>query len=82
MIDFISSIDNSYQRISIDSDPANRLNNNSKRTYSYDEAVAEPEQGTVKLFRISRRGHYNPRVLQALSEALPESLRGLPKAIE
>ena len=36
MIDFISSIDNSYQRITIDSDPANRLNNNSKRTYSYD----------------------------------------------
>ena len=31
MIDFISSIDNSYQRITIDSDPANRLNNNSKR---------------------------------------------------
>ena len=29
MIDFISSIDNSYQRITIDSDPANRLNNNS-----------------------------------------------------
>ena len=28
MIDFISSIDNSYQRITIDSDPANRLNNN------------------------------------------------------
>ena len=41
MIDFISSIDNSYQRISIDSDPANRLNTNSKRTYSYDEAIAD-----------------------------------------
>ncbi len=49
MIDFISSIDNSYQRITIDSDPANRLNNNRKRTYSYDEAVADLNKA-VKLF--------------------------------
>ena len=40
MIDFISSLDNSYHRITIDSDPANRLNNTHKRTYSYDEAFA------------------------------------------
>ncbi|MBQ7964139.1 MAG: tetratricopeptide repeat protein, partial [Alistipes sp.] len=39
MIDFISSIDNSYQRITIDSDPANRLHNSGSRTYNYDEAI-------------------------------------------
>ena len=41
MIDFISSIDNSYQRITIESDPAKRLQNSQSRTYNYDEAIAD-----------------------------------------
>ena len=32
MIDFISGLDNPYQRISIDSDPANKLTNTHTRT--------------------------------------------------
>ena len=65
MIDFISSIDNSYQRITIDSDPANRLNTNSKRTYSYDEAVADLNKA-IKLFPRLR-----PRLLQPGKPAGP-----------
>ena len=81
MIDFISSIDNSYQRISIDSDPANRLNNNSKRTYSYDEAVADLNKA-VKLFPEFAEAYYNRANLQALSGSLPEAYEDYSKAIE
>ncbi len=75
MIDFISSIDNSYQRISIDSDPANRLNNNSKRTYSYDEAVADLNKA-VALPGV-RRGLLQPRQQPAgaLRAAFPKPTR-------
>ncbi len=76
MIDFISSIDNSYQRITIDSDPANRLNNNSKRTYSYDEAVADLNKA-VKLFPDFAYAYYNRANLLALSGSLPGGVRGL-----
>lgn len=81
MIDFISSIDNSYQRITIDSDPANRLNNNSKRTYSYDEAVADLNKA-VKLFPDFAYAYYNRANLQALSGSLPEAYEDYSKAIE
>lgn len=74
MIDFISSIDNSYQRITIDSDPANRLNNNSKRTYSYDEAVADLNKA-IKLFPDLAYSYYNRANLKALSEACPKRSR-------
>lgn len=81
MIDFISSIDNSYQRITIDSDPANRLNNNSKRTYSYDEAVADLNKA-VKLYPAFAEAYYNRANLQALSGNLPEAYEDYSKAIE
>ena len=81
MIDFISSIDNSYQRITIDSDPANRLNNNSKRTYSYDEAVADLNKA-VKLFPDFAHAYYNRANLLALSGSLPEAYEDYSKAIE
>ena len=74
MIDFISSIDNSYQRISIDSDPANRLNNNSKRTYSYDEAVADLNKA-VKLFPDFAEAYYNRANLQASRAVSPKPTR-------
>lgn len=80
MIDFISSIDNSYQRITIDSDPANRLNNN-KRTYSYDEAVADLNKA-IKLFPDFAHGYYNRANLQALSGNLPEAAEDYTRAIE
>ena len=81
MIDFISSIDNSYQRITIDSDPANRLNNNSKRTYSYDEAVADLNKA-IKLFPDLAYSYYNRANLKALSGSLPEAFEDYSKAIE
>lgn len=81
MIDFISSIDNSYQRITIDSDPANRLNTNSKRTYSYDEAVADLNKA-IKLFPDFAYAYYNRANLQALSGQLPEAFEDYSKAIE
>ena len=80
MIAFISSIDNSYQRITIDSDPANRLNNNSKRTYSYDEAVADLNKA-VKLFPDFAYAYYNRANLLALSGSLPEAFEDYTKAI-
>lgn len=81
MIDFISSIDNSYQRITIDSDPANRLNNNTKRTYSYDEAVADLNKA-IKLCPDFAHAYYNRANLRALSGSLPEAFDDYTKAIE
>ncbi|MCM1150568.1 MAG: tetratricopeptide repeat protein [Alistipes sp.] len=81
MIDFISSIDNSYQRITIDSDPANRLNNNSKRTYSYDEAIADLNKA-IRLCPDFAHAYYNRANLRALSGNLPEAFEDYTKAIE
>lgn len=81
MIDFISSIDNSYQRITIDADPANRLYNNSKRTYSYDEAVADLNKA-IKLFPAFAEAYYNRANLRALTGNLPEAYEDYSKAIE
>ena len=81
MIDFISSIDNSYQRITIDSDPANRLHNNSKRTYSYDEAIADLNK-VLKLYPDFAHAYYNRANLSALSGDLPTAFEDYTKAIE
>ena len=81
MIDFISSIDNTYQRITIDSDPANRLNTTSKRTYSYDEAVADLNKA-IKLYPGMAHAYYNRGNLKALSGCLPEAFEDYTKAIE
>ncbi|MFI3279944.1 MAG: tetratricopeptide repeat protein [Rikenellaceae bacterium] len=81
MIDFISSIDNSYQRISIDSDPANRLRNNQVRTYTYDEALDDIESA-IKLYPDFAYSYYNRANLRALSGKLPEAYEDYTKAIE
>ena len=81
MIDFISSIDNSYQRITIDSDPANRLHNNSKRTYNYDEATADLNK-VIKLYPDFAYAYYNRANLKALSGDLPAAFDDYTKAIE
>ena len=65
----------------IDSDPANRLNTNSKRTYSYDEAVADLNKA-IKLFPDFAYAYYNRANLQALSGQLPEAFEDYSKAIE
>ncbi len=81
MIDFISSLANSYQRITIDSDPANRLHNNSKRTYSYDEATADLNK-VLKLYPDFAHAYYNRANLRALSGDLPAAYEDYTKAIE
>ncbi len=80
MVDFISSIDNSYQRISIDSDPARRLNGGGKRSYSYDEAIADLNKA-AKLFPDFAHIYYNRATLLALSGRLPEAYEDYTRAI-
>lgn len=81
MIDFISSLDNPYQRISVDSDPAKRLNNNSNRNYTYDEAIEDLSQA-IRYFPDFAEAYYNRGTLQALSGKLPEAFDDFTKAIE
>ncbi|MFR9653379.1 MAG: tetratricopeptide repeat protein [Rikenellaceae bacterium] len=80
MIDFISSIDNSYQRITVDSDPANRLNNAPKILYNYDEAIADLDQAAA-LYPDWAYIYYNRAGLLALSGRLPEAYDDYTKAI-
>ena len=81
MIDFISSIDNSYQRITIDNDPANRLVNPLRRTYNYDEAIADLNKA-AKLFPQWAHIYYNRCNLQALSGNFPEAFDDYTRALE
>ena len=81
MIDFISSLDNPYQRISIDSDPANKLSNTHTRTYNYDEAIADLDK-TLRLFPNFAEAYYNRGTLLALSGKLPEAFEDFSRAIE
>ena len=80
-IDFISSIDNSYQRITIESDPAKRLQNSQSRTYNYDEAIADLNKA-AKLYPDFPYTYYNRANLMALSGKLPEAYNDYTKAIE
>ena len=81
MIDFISSIDNSYQRISIDSDPANRLRNSGVRQYNYDDAIADINKA-IKLFPDFAYSYYNRANLHAISGRLPDAYDDYTRAIE
>lgn len=81
MIDFISSIDNPYQRITVDSDPSGALKNNSTRTYSYDEAISDLNKA-AKLMPDFAYIYYNRANLQALSGRLPEAYEDYTRAIE
>ena len=81
MIDFISSIDNTYQRISIDSDPANRLRNSGVRQYSYDEAIGDIDKA-IKLFPDFAYSYYNRANLLAISGQLPDAYDDYTRAIE
>jgi tetratricopeptide (TPR) repeat protein len=81
MIDFVSSISSGYQRISVDSDPANRLKTGSTRTYNYDEAIGDLNKA-AKLLPDFAYIYYNRAGLQALSGNLPEAFDDYTKAIE
>lgn len=81
MIDFISSIDNAYQRISIESDPARQLHNRTTRTYNYDDAIEDLTKA-IKLHPGFAYAYYNRANLLALSNKLPEAFDDYTKAIE
>jgi tetratricopeptide (TPR) repeat protein len=81
MIDFISSIDNSYQKITIDSDPVNRLKNTGTRTYNYDEAIHDLNKA-AKLFPGFAHIYYNRANLHCLSGNMPEAYDDYTRAIE
>lgn len=80
MIDFISSMDDSYSNVSFDSDPAKRLIN-TKRTYSYDEAIEDINKA-IKLYPEFAEGYYNRANLLAISGKLPEAYDDYTRAIE
>ena len=81
MIDFISSIDNSYQTITLDSDPAKRLHNNSTRSYNYDEAIEDINKA-IKLYPTFGEAYFNRANLMAISGKFPEAYDDYTKAIE
>ncbi len=81
MIDFISSIENSYQRISIDSDPANRLRSGSSRTYNYDDAIEDITKA-IKLYPDLAYSYYNRAGLYVISGRLPKAYDDYTRAIE
>ena len=81
MIDVISSIDNSYQSVTIDSDPSKRLHTTVKRTYSYDEAIEDMNK-VIKLYPEFAEGYYNRANLMAISGKLPEAYDDYTRAIE
>jgi tetratricopeptide (TPR) repeat protein len=81
MIDFIASIENAYQRISIESDPAQQLHNRVVRKYSYDEAIADLTKA-ITLYSGFAYAYYNRANLLAMSGQLPEAFDDYSKAIE
>ena len=81
MIDFISSIDNGYQRIAVDSDPSSRLKTRSDRVYDYDEAIADLNKA-AKLLPDFAYIYYNRGNLLCLSGRMPEAIEDYTRAIE
>ena len=81
MIEFINTIESSFQRISIDSDPANQLNNDTKRNFDYSESLADIEH-VLTLHPTLAYAHYNHGGLLVLSGMLPEAYDAYTKAIE
>ena len=81
MIDFISSIDNSYQRITIESDPAKRLQNSQSRTYNYDEAIADLNKA-AKLYPDFPYTYYNRGLVQIFMKDTRKGCLDMSKAGE
>jgi tetratricopeptide (TPR) repeat protein len=79
MVEFISSIDGT-QRITIESDPSQRLRS-STVTYSYDDAIADMN-AAAKLYPDFAYIYYNRANLLALSGQLPDAYNDYTRAIE
>lgn len=82
MIEFISSIESSFQRITIDSDPARSLKNSeTKRSYDYNEALEDIDTA-ITLHPNLAYSHYNRAGLLVLSGRLPEAYEAYTRAIQ
>ncbi|MFR9650510.1 MAG: tetratricopeptide repeat protein [Rikenellaceae bacterium] len=81
MIEFINTIESTFQRISIDSDPANRLNNSVKRNFDYSEALSDIDQA-IALHPTLAYSHYNRGGILVLSGMLPEAYEAYTEAIK
>ncbi len=79
MIEFISSIESSFQRITIDSDPAKRLNS-TVREYDYDDAVRDIMR-SIELHPDLAYSHYNLAALLVIQGKLPEAYESYSEAI-
>ena len=81
MIDFVSSLDNGQQRITIDNDPVNRLKNQTNRVYNYDDALGDLNRA-IELLPDFAYAYYNRANLYCLSGMLSEALEDYTHAIE
>ena len=81
MIDFISSIDNGYQRITVDTDPANQLKNSYTRTYNYDDAIADLNKAGMLFPEFAFIYYYRAKLLCRWGK-IPEAMEDYTKAIE
>lgn len=80
MIDFISSMDNSFHRISLENQPGRQPDHYPKRTYNYDEAIADLNK-VAKLYPDFAYTYYNRANMLALSGRLPEAYDDYSTAI-
>lgn len=82
MIDFVSSISLSQQRISVgDNDPVGLVDATPKRNFDYDEAISDLNKA-AKLLPDFAHIYYNRANLQAVSGRLQEAYDDYTKAIE
>lgn len=81
MIDFVSSISDSYRRITLSNDPDGIINSSPKRVYNYDDAIADLNKA-LKLCPELPYIYYNRASLYVLSGHLPEAYEDYTKAIE
>ena len=81
MIDFVSSMSDSYQRITLSNDPEALMNTPSKRVYNYDDAIADLNKA-AKLLPDFPYIYYNRANLNAVSGRLSEAYDDYTKAIE
>ena len=79
MTDFISSMDNEYSHLSLESDRSARVRESS-RTYDYDEAIADLNKA-AKLAPELPQIYYNRGNLLALSGRFPEAFADYSEAI-
>lgn len=80
MIEFINTIESTFQRIVINSSSANRLDNSVKRNFDYSEALADIDRA-IALHPTLAYSHYNRAGILVLSGMLPEAYEAYTEAI-